>query len=323
MRPRSPHYVSFMKGLVAVTGATGFIGRRVVRRLVEDGWRVRALARRNDAGLVDAGAEVVRGALEDDASLHALAESANAVVHCAGAIRASSHESFVKINRDGTARVAQAIVGQSRPPRLLLMSSLAARAPQLSSYAASKRMAEDAARRMLDGQAEFYIVRPPAGYGPGDRATLPIFRQIQRGLLLIPTGEARFSLLYVEDLAEIVLRLLGAPSWHGQVIEPDDGRGGYCWTDLARIAGDHLHRRVRTLPVPWLAMWLPAAIAQLMGAVSKRAPMITLGKLRELYHADWVCRGTTGTVLSAAPPRVAFDNGFATTLAWYKQRGWL
>lgn len=312
-----------MKGLVAVTGATGFIGRRLVRRLVEDGWRVRALARRPDPALVDAGAEVVRGALEDDASLRALAESANAVVHCAGAIRAPSHEAFVQINRDGTARVAHAIVAQPRPPRLLLLSSLAARAPHLSSYAASKRMAEDAVHRTLDGQAQFCIVRPPAVYGPGDRATLPIFRQIQRGLLLIPKADARFSLLYVEDLAEIVLHLLDAPSWHGQVIEPDDGRGGYRWTDLASIAGDQLDRRVRTLPVPWLAMWLPAAIAQLVGAVSRRAPMITLGKLRELYHADWVCDGTTGTPLSAAPPRVAFDNGFATTLAWYKQRGWL
>jgi nucleoside-diphosphate-sugar epimerase len=152
---------------------------------------------------------------------------------------------------------------------------------------------------------------------------LPIFRQIQRGLLLIPAGEARFSLLYVEDLAEIVTRLLDTPNWDGQVIEPDDGRGGYCWADLARIAGEHLHSRVRTLPVPWLAIWLPAAIAQLMGAVLQRAPMVTLGKLRELYHADWVCQGSTASRSGAAPQRVVFDRGFATTFAWYKQEGWL
>jgi nucleoside-diphosphate-sugar epimerase len=312
-----------MKGLVAVTGATGFIGRRLVRRLVHNGWRVRALARRPDDDLDNAGAEVVRGALEDDASLHALVESADAVVHCAGAIRAPSHEAFVHINCEGTARLARAIVAQPRPPRLLLISSLAARSPELSSYAASKRMAEEAVRQVLAGQAEFCIVRPPAVYGPGDRATLPIFRQIKRGLLLIPAGEARFSLLYVEDLAEIVTRLLDTPNWDGQVIEPDDGRGGYCWADLAHIAGQHLHRRVRTLPVPWLAMCLPAAIAQLMGAVLQRAPRITLGKLRELYHTDWVCQGPSGPLLVAAPPRVAFDNGFATTFAWYRQRGWL
>jgi nucleoside-diphosphate-sugar epimerase len=244
-------------------------------------------------------------------------------VHCAGAIRACSKEAFVQVNRDGTVRLAEAVVGQPRPPRLLLMSSLAARAPEVSPYAATKRMAEDAVRRTLGDRAEFCILRPPAVYGPGDRATLPIFRQIQNGLLLVPSADARFSLLYVEDLAEIVARLLDVSEWHGEVIEPDDGRGGYCWTDLARIAGDHLQRRVRTVAVPWPALWLPAALAQLTGTVLRRAPMMTLGKLRELYHADWVCQDPSGGWSSTAPARVAFDNGFATTLAWYRQRGWL
>ena len=312
-----------MKGLVAVTGGTGFIGRTIVRRLLRGGWRVRALARRSDAALSDAGVEVVRGTLEDAAALRELARSTNAVVHCAGAIRAHSKEAFVRANRDGTARLAEAVLAQPTPPRFLLISSLAARAPELSSYAASKRMAEDVVHRTLHDPAKFCILRPPAVYGPGDRATLPIFRQIQRGLLLVPAADARFSLLYVEDLAEIVACLLDAPRWHGEVIEPDDGRGGYRWPDLAHIAGDHLQRRVRTVPVPWPALWLPAALAQLTGAVLQRAPTITIGKLRELYHADWVCQGTSAMPTLAAPPRVAFDNGFATTFAWYKERGWL
>lgn len=311
-----------MKGLVAVTGGTGFIGRCVVRRLLRDGWSVRALARRADAGLSDAGVEVVRGSLEEPGRLHDLIASADAVVHCAGAIRACSKEAFARVNRDGTRRLAEAVLAQPRPPRLLLMSSLAARAPELSPYAATKHMAEDVVRRTLGDRAEFCIVRPPAVYGPGDRATLPIFRQIEKGLLLVPAADARFSLLYVDDLAELVAGLLEAPEWRGEVIEPDDGRGGYCWTDLAGIASAHLQRRVRTVPVPWLALWLPAALAQVTGRILRRAPMITLGKLRELYHADWVCQGLAGT-LAPTPARVAFDHGFPTTLAWYRQRGWL
>ena len=144
-----------MKGLVAVTGGTGFIGQRIVQRLLRDGWRVRALARRSDAGLSDAGAEVVLGSLGDPARLRALVRSADAVVHCAGAIRARSKEAFVQVNRDGTLRLAEAVVAEPRPPRLLLMSSLAARAPEVSPYAATKRMAEEAVRRTLRDRAEF------------------------------------------------------------------------------------------------------------------------------------------------------------------------
>jgi nucleoside-diphosphate-sugar epimerase len=312
-----------MTGLVAVTGGTGFIGRRIVARLLEAGWRVRALARRADPALAEAGAEVVRGALEDSDSLEALVDSADAVVHCAGAISARSKSEFVRVNRDGTANLAAAVAARPAPPRLLLMSSLAAREPTLSPYAASKRMAEDAVREALAGKADFAIVRPPAVYGPGDRATLPIFRQIRKGLLFVPAANARFSLLYVEDLAEIVAQLLQRPRWDGLVIEPDDGSGGYRWGDLARIAGGHLDRRVRTVPVPRLAMWLPAVLAQLQGFAMRRAPKLSLGKLRELYHSDWVCRCTGAALLPAGLQRVTFDNGFAATLAWYMQRKWL
>ncbi|MGH6896408.1 MAG: NAD-dependent epimerase/dehydratase family protein [Geminicoccaceae bacterium] len=312
-----------MKRLIAVTGGTGFIGRRVVARLLDRGWRVRALARRSDPALAEAGAEVVRGTLEDPASLEALVDSARAVVHCAGAISARSRNAFVQVNRDGTAALAAALIAQPRPPRLILMSSLAAREPGLSPYAASKRMAEDAVREMLAGKADFCIVRPPAVYGPGDRATLPFFRQIQKGLLFVPAADARFSLLYVDDLAEIVARLLEGPRWEGAVMEPDDGSGGYRWADLARIAGGHLDRRIRTVPVPWIALWLPAACAQILGVALRRAPMLTLGKLRELYHSDWLCRAEGGVPLPAGPSRVTFDNGFAATLAWYMQRKWL
>jgi nucleoside-diphosphate-sugar epimerase len=309
--------------LVAITGGTGFIGRRVVTRLLERGWRVRALARRPEPWLAQAGAEVVGGTLEDRASLDALLASAQAVVHCAGVISAPKRSRFVQVNRDGTAALAAAAVGQPRPPRLLLMSSLAAREPDLSAYAASKRMAEDAARQTLAGQTDLCIVRPPAVYGPGDRATLPVFRQIRKGLLFVPAAKARFSLLYVDDLADIVAGLLERPRWDGAVLEPDDGSGGYSWADLARIASGHLDRRVRTVPIPWLALWVPAACAEVLGVALRRAPLLTLGKLRELYHLDWTCRARGGLPLPAGGPRVTFDNGFAATLAWYMQRRWL
>jgi nucleoside-diphosphate-sugar epimerase len=312
-----------MKGLVAVTGGSGFIGRRIVARLLDGGWRVRALARRPDPALAEPGAKVVPGALDDRASLDALVESAQFVVHCAGAISAPSRSAFIRVNRNGTANLAAAVAAQPEPPRMILMSSLAAREPGLSAYAASKRMAEDAVRELLTGKTDFAIVRPPAVYGPGDRATLPIFRQISKGLLFVPAANGRFSLLYVHDLAEIVAQLLLRPRWNGQVIEPDDGSGGYSWPDLARIASSHLDRRVRTVPVPWLALWPPAALAQIVGFAARRTPRLTLGKLRELYHADWVCRQTGTAALPAGLPRVTFDNGFAATLAWYMQRKWL
>lgn len=309
--------------MISVTGGTGFIGRRIVAGLRADGARVRALVRRDGSGLANAGVEVLRGSLDDGHCLAALVDGATAVVHCAGVIKASGCAIFYRVNRDGTARLAEVIAAAVDRPRLVLMSSLAAREPALSSYADSKRLGEEAVRRTLGSASDHCIVRPPAVYGPGDRATLPIFRQLQRGLLLVPAGSTRFSLLYVDDLVEIVATLLQAPRVDGAILEPDDGSGGYGWADLSRIAGERLGRRVRTVPVPKLVAWPLALVGQVAGAVSARGPSMTVGKVREFYHPDWVCRNAGDPPWGRAAAPVTFENGFATTLAWYKQHGWL
>src|SRR5436190_1019910 len=120
----------------AVTGATGFLGRRLVPALVERGWEARALVRRApETGLWDAAApDLVRGDLADEAALRTLCDGVDAVIHAAGLIKARNRAAFFEANEAGARRVAQAAGGA----RVLLVSSLAAREPRLSDYAASK-----------------------------------------------------------------------------------------------------------------------------------------------------------------------------------------
>jgi nucleoside-diphosphate-sugar epimerase len=314
-----------MIGPVAVTGGTGFIGREIIRRLVERGWPVRALTRRNDPGLEEAGVVTVRGALEDEAALARLVEDVTAVVHCAGAIAAPRPAAFRLVNAVGAAAAMVAAAAAASRPRFLLLSSLAAREPVLSPYADSKRLGEEHVRRLAGERIELCILRPPAVYGPRDRATLPIFRQLKHGLLFVPAmPNARFSLIYVDDLAELVIQLLVTAEWDGRVLEPDDGRaGGYRWRDLAEIAGRQLGRRVRTIALPRSMLWPAAAIGQTAGATLGRSPRLSLGKLRELFHPDWVCRAAPRPLLPDWSARTTFENGFARTMAWYERHRWL
>lgn len=308
---------------VAVTGGSGFIGREVVRCLLAEGFAVRALMRRRIPELERCGVTVVRGSLESDAALRELVADVAAVVHCAGAVAAPSATAFSDVNARGSARLVAAVTATPRPARVLLLSSLAAREPEVSPYARSKREAEEVVRRCAAEGLEVSILRPPAVYGPGDRATLPIFRQLRSGRLLVPAvSAARFSLLYVSDLAGAIIWLLGAPAWSGEVLELDDGRvGGYRWRDLAEIAGRQLGRPVRTIPLPWSLLWPAAAVAALGGAALGRALPLSPGKLRELFHADWVARPRSA--LPGWAPRTTFEDGFAQTMAWYRQQGWL
>ena len=305
--------------IVAVTGATGFVGRHLIAALAgEAGVSVRALARRPAPDIEAAGATLVRGGLEDAGALSALTDGAGAVVHCAGVVAAPRASDFHAANAEGTAAVLRAA---DPAARLVHVSSLAAREPGLSAYAASKRRSEELVA--ASGRSDAVVVRPPAVYGPGDRATLPIFRQLGRGLLVAPAARAaRFSLIFVADLATLLARLALGSARPGRPIEPDDGRpGGYGWGDLAGIAGSTSGRPIRTLYVPARLLWPAAWAAEAWGRAARRAPPLSRDKLRELGHGDWVC-GPLPAGLDWRPS-TDFAKGYVATAAWYARAGWL
>ena len=309
---------------IALTGASGFIGRSLVRRLTESGQAVRVLLRRPDAELEALGAELVRGSLDDGDSLRQLVKGAGAVVHCAGAIRARRRSDFTAVNATGTARLVSIAAESEARPRVLLMSSLAAREPTMSVYAESKRGGEEALFREARG-LEYLCLRLPAVYGPGDRATLALFRQLSRGLALLPAPlDNRFSLLYIGDLVELVDVLLQKETWRGSVVEVDDGHpSGYAWRQLPEIAARQLDRPIRTVSVPSAVLWATAAASEGASALLGLAPIWTRGKLREFQHADWVSHRGEPAMLEGWEPEVQLEQGLTPTIAWYRQAGWL
>jgi len=129
-----------MRGVIALTGATGFIGSAIARKLVKEGWRVRALIRAplRRTRLEGVSIEWVHGTLENIEHLESLVSDAHAVVHCAGAVRGITDADFYDVNVEAVSRLAQIAALRSPAPRFLSISSLAAREPNLSAYAASK-----------------------------------------------------------------------------------------------------------------------------------------------------------------------------------------
>jgi nucleoside-diphosphate-sugar epimerase len=316
--------------IVAVTGATGFIGGHVARALDAAGWRVRALVRR--AGRGPGFATRIVGTLEDRQSLERLVEGVDAVVHCAGLLRAASAAEFHAVNEAGVGRLAAAAAAAAAnrrsPPRFILMSSLAAREPALSSYGSSKRDGEQALARHGDGLA-WTALRPPAVYGPGDRATLDFFRLYSHGLALLPGGaDGRLSLIHGEDLAAAVVALLASEAGAGEIFEIRDGHaGGYGWADLAAAAG---HGFGRPGNRPMIRLVLPRALMDGLAMINQGfcrmvggAPRLSRDKVRELYHPDWVVRENPIAGLTGWRPRMTLEQGFAQTIAWYRAEGWL
>jgi len=306
-----------MKYTIALTGATGFIGTAIARRLVAEGCKIRALTRATSDRSLLAGLDVhwVEGALENLDSLRRLVCGVEAVVHCAGAVRGATEDHFKRINVDGVARLVYAAARQHPLPRFLLISSLAAREPELSFYASSKRQGE-AVLAAQAGQMQWAAFRPPAVYGPGDKEMLPLLRWMARGFAFMPgSGNGRVSMLYVDDLAEAVLKWLQEANFPKAIFELHDGQpDGYSWQDVIDTVGHLMGKRVRCVPVPPVVLKAVAGLNLKAALVFRYAPMLTPGKLRELTHADWVCDNTAITRESGWTPQISLEEGLRRTL---------
>jgi len=308
-----------MPRTVALTGATGFIGSTLARRLDAAGWQLRVLVRPESRLTRLAGLSVdrVQGDLEDMESLLRLMHGVYAVVHCAGAVRGASRADFNRVNVDGVTRAVKAATAMVPVPRFLLISSLAAREPHLSPYAASKRLGEKALAKGA-GRMFWTALRPSAVYGPGDRELLPLFRWMSRGIApVLGSGHARISLLYVDDLAGAVLRWLDCENRASRIFELHDGYpNGYTWDDIVDIAVRLRGRQVVRLKVPLPVLELLATLNLMAARMLGYAPMLTPGKVRELTHPDWGCDNSAFFRETGWTPSVSLEQGLRATLKW-------
>ncbi len=277
---------------------------------------MRALVRPGTRALrIPADVIAVEGRLEDLASLEALVADSDAVVHCAGAIRGSTESHFQRVNAAGVARLAGAAAELATAPSFVLVSSLAAREPQLSPYAASKRAGE-AELAKAAANMPWTVLRPPAVYGPGDRALLPVLQWMARGLApQWGADDDRFSLLHVDDLARAVMACLEGRHPSGSTFELHDGKAdGYDWSEVVAIVGQVCDRRIRRIRVPGLLLDALARLNLGAGRLCGYQAMLTPWKLRELRHGDWTCENGPITDATGWAPRTDLAEGIRRTL---------
>lgn len=231
------------------------------------------------------------------------------MVHGAGAVRGNSQADFDRVNVAGTAAVLQAIRAQARPLRLLLLSSIVAREPQLSWYSHSKWQGEQLLAQYTD--IDRTVIRPPAVYGPGDKEMLPIFQLMQRGIAVVPgSPEVRISLIHVSDLVEAIIACLQSEAANGLTLSLSDGKeNGYNWHDMTAIAAAHWSRRIRLFRVPSWLLDTVAAINCRIASITGAAPMLTPPKLRELRHDDWVADNQAITEATGWAPKIGLRQG--------------
>ncbi len=322
--------------LALLTGATGFLGGHAARALLEEGWRVRALARSDPARSILLGGlpiEVIRGDLSPSTDLAAAAAGCDAVVHVAGLTKARTLEEYREVNARGTERLAVAASRSAAGATFVLVSSQAAAGPALggrpvrpsdpprpvSWYGTSKLEGEAAVRSLWRGP--WIVARPAVVYGPGDAALLTYFRAAASGFLPVPAGQRRIQLGPAEWIARAIARAAGRPDLAGQtgfLCQPDPVR----IADLARSIARLAPGGARLIRLPDALVRMAGAAESLREAVTRRSRPFNADKARELLAGEWICEPGLAGELGLDPP-IDLDRGLAATWDWYRRQGWL
>ena len=299
---------------LAVTGGTGFVGSHLLRVARSEGYEIRALTR--GWRPPEEGIDWVDGALDRDDSLTKLCEGADAIVHIAGLINASSRAAFDAVNVGGTANLIDAARGAG-VRRFVHISSLAAREPELSDYGRSKARSELV---VAASGLDWTIIRPPAVYGPGDRETFELFKMARRGLVALPP-RGRFSVIHVEDLCRLILAVVDEPDTIGETYEPDDGvANGWEHRHFARTLGRAFGRRTATVAMPRVVMHGASHVDRL---VRRDKARLTPDRVRYFCHPDWVITAEHRPPERLWNPQIRTPTGLKQTAEWYAAQGWL
>jgi nucleoside-diphosphate-sugar epimerase len=323
-----------------LTGASGFIGSRILARLGDEGIPSVVLLRsKSSKDLIRTEVHRVEtrtGTLMDRSSLRAALEGVSHVIHCAGKTKALRVSEFDEVNVEGTRNLVEAI-GASRGGvhRLVHLSSLAACGPALaatpareddapqpvSAYGRSKLGSERVIHEQ-DG-LDAVILRPGGVYGPGDRDFLQLFRAVQRGLCPVFAGGRQvLNLVYAEDLAAVAVRCLDGNAIRGGTYHVAHPRVVTA-LELTQQVAVVMQRR------PWLVR-LPAAMlvplswgGELMGRLAGKPGILGIDRRRELMAPAWVCDTSRLRKEAGMECRTDFKPGLKATLEWYRAAGWL
>lgn len=278
--------------MVLVLGATGFVGRHLVKRLLDDGYDVRCLVRpKSDLSVLPTHrVELATGDITELRSLAAAMEGVEAAVHLVAIIVEQGRSTFEAIHVNGTRNVVRAAAAAG-VQRLLYVSALGTRPHAVSRYHQTKWQAEMLIRGRGDPSGRPYgwtILRPSIIFGEGDGFTRSVLSLLGKGPFIpIPaSGRARLQPIFIDDLTACISWCLGHDEAVGQTYEVG-GPERLSFERVVDMVAQRMAVRQRKLHVPLPLMFLVAYAQEILS----RRPEVTVDQLKMMLE-DNICEPT-------------------------------
>ncbi len=329
------------KDIAFLTGASGFVGSAVTRKLLDEGFSVRALVRgtSNRANLEDIDLKIVEGDIRDAATVETAMRGARYAFHVAADYRlwAPDPQEIIRTNTDGTRAVMRAALN-ARVERVVYTSSVAtlrldenglpsdetmplAEENAIGAYKKSKVLAERLVERMIvDEKLPAVIVNPSTPIGPRDVRPTPTGRIVVEAAsgrmpAYVETG---LNLVHVDDVAEgHVAALKRGRIGERYILGGEDMALGQMLTEIAFLAG----RRPPTIKLPRALIYPFAYGAEMIAGVTGREPFATVDGLRMAKYKMFFSSAKAERELGyrSRPAREALAEAFR----WFQGAGYI
>ena len=285
-----------------VIGGSGFLGRYIVRRLAEQGTRIRVAVRHPNQALFlkpmgDVGQILpVQANLRFPDSLDRAVEGSDTVINLVGIMHQSGRQTFDEIQAKGAGAVAEA-AAKTGASSLVHVSAIGADGQSRAAYARSKAEGETAVREAF---SDAVIIRPSIVFGPEDDFfnRFAAMARLWLALPLVGGGHTRFQPVYAGDVADAITAVIGDPTAAGGTYELG-GPHVYSFREIMELILAEIQRSKPLIPLPF-------AMAKFMGFFAQMLPNppLTPGQV-ELLKTDNVVSADARTLadlgISATP----------------------
>jgi nucleoside-diphosphate-sugar epimerase len=322
------------KRKVLVTGASGFLGSHICEAAHEAGYEVHAIVRKTSSRewLNHDWITIHVAELDDREALSLTLKGIDAIVHAAAKLIGASEEEFFNINVEATRTLAEEAC-KAGVERFVFVSSRAAGGcgntlePKketdpdrpLSGYGWSKKHAEEKLFEFRD-KIKVISLRYVIIYGPRDKHLVRLFRIVNSNLVpLIGTEPIYTPMVYVRDAAYAVVAALQANVSSGSIYYISDGIP-YTLDIVFDLIAAALGIRLKSIRIP---VWLGALLMGVVYGARRQEVAFTLGAVWEFRHRFRLVSPGKARVELDWQPQVTAHEGFAETVKWYRQRGWL
>lgn len=325
---------------VLVTGATGFTGQVLTRKLVEAGLAVTAIARSssNLQPLGDLEITWIRGDVFDEQVMTKALAGQHYVFHVAAAFREakSSEQDYWNVHVKSTQIIAEHALHDPDFKRLIHISTIGVhghiedppateeyRFAPGDGYQRTKAQAEEwlndfAAKNDLD----YTIIRPAAIYGPGDRRLLKLFKMALKPFFpLLGKGKCMYHMVHVDDLTNSFIIAATEPKAKGEAII-SGAEEPIAIADIARIVAEEFGHTVKVIRLPIGPFFLAADLCEKICRPFGIEPPIYRRRVA-FYSKDRHFDVSKLKNVLGYSPRHSNKDGIIETARWYEQQGWL